>query len=129
MCSERLRTGKLSVDGSVDDSFALDFGQFLFREPATCNRARLEALLQLGRFRRFLGDHEDFFPCAGFFDPPAGFLHRLARKRFAASNYGEAFRLSDVKTHSLATYAAARRASAPLGEPSAELSPGVSTCS
>jgi len=40
-------------------------------------------------------------------------MTELARKRFAASNYGEAFRLSDVKTHSLATHAAARRASEP----------------
>jgi hypothetical protein len=35
-------------------------------------------------------------------------MTELARKRFADSNYGEAFRLSDVKTHSLAAHAVAR---------------------
>lgn len=44
-------------------------------------------------------------------------MTELARKRFAASNYAEAFRLSDVKTHSLAAHAAWRRASGPLVGP------------
>jgi hypothetical protein len=48
----------------------------------------------------------------------------LARKRFADSHYDEAFRLSDVKTHSLAAHALA---TAPAGSESA--SPGGSQTS
>ena len=39
----------------------------------------------------------------------------LARKRFAESNYGEAFRLSDIKMHSLAAHARRKAATKTIG--------------
>jgi hypothetical protein len=40
-------------------------------------------------------------------------MGEMARKRFGDSNYGDAFRLSDVKTHALAEHIAARMAPRP----------------
>jgi len=44
-------------------------------------------------------------------------MTEMARKRFAASNYSEAFRLSDVKTHCLSPHSAARHAPGSLAGP------------
>ncbi len=47
-------------------------------------------------------------------------MTETARKRFAASNYSEAFRLSDVKTHCLVPHSAARLGAGSLARPALE---------
>ncbi|MBW2420496.1 MAG: hypothetical protein JRH19_18285, partial [Deltaproteobacteria bacterium] len=61
---------------------------------------------------------------------PMARMTELARKRFADSQYSDAFRLSDVKTHSLGSHAVARTEAAPAsaqkGAPGAVRSSGAS---